>query len=87
MIRDLIFASAATTLMGTACLEAWFLVRYPDVLALVGLALSIAAGPAILWLRGTRPLVPISAVYCVLMFFVLMFIGFNLGWAKGLLEL
>jgi len=89
MIRDLILASTVTILLGTACLEAWFRVSFPgrDALALVGLALSVAAGPSILWWRGTQPFIPITAVYCVLMFFVLLLINFNLAWGKGLVDL
>lgn len=89
MIRDLVLASTVTILLGTACLEVWFRVSSAgrDALALMGIALSIAAGPSILWWRGTQPIIPISAVYCVLMLFVLLFIHFNLAWGKGLVEL
>lgn len=89
MIRDLILASTVTMLCGTACLEAWFRVSFPgrDALALLGLAVSIAAGPFILWLRGRQPIIPIAAIYSVLMFLVLLFIDFNLAWGRGLVDL
>jgi len=89
MIRSLILASTVTILLGTACLEAWFRVSFPgrDAAALAGMALSIAAGPLILWRRGTQPIIPIAAVYCVVMFLVLLLIDFNLAWSKGLVDL
>ena len=78
-----------TLLFGTAFLEVWFRVSFPgrDALALIGLALSIAAGPGILWWRGIQPLVPIVAVYCVVMFLLLLLINFNLAWSRGLVDL
>lgn len=89
MIRALLLASTVTILLGTACLEAWFRVSFPgrDALALMGLGLSIAAGQLILWRRGVQPLIPISAVYFVVMCIVLLFIDFNLAWTKGLVDL
>ena len=89
MIRSLILASTVTILAGTACTEAWFRVSFVgrDVLWLIGVVVSIAAGPVILWRRGTQPIVPIAAIYCVVMFFVLLLIDFNLAWGKGLVDL
>ncbi len=89
MITNLILASVVTILCGTVCLEMWFRVSFAgrDALALVGVALSILAGPWILWRRGTQPLIPIAAIYCVVMVIVSLFINFNLAWSKGLVDL
>jgi len=82
MLKDLVLASLITLAGGTAIMELWFRVKFPgsDYLAAIGVLVSIAAGPIVLWRRGTRPLIPIASIYCVLMFFVLLFISFDIAW-------
>lgn len=89
MIRDLGIASVVTILLGTLSFEAWSRWSFPgrDVVWLVGTVLAIAAGPLILWRRGRQPIIPIAAIYSVLMFIVLLFIAFNIAWGKGTVDL
>lgn len=89
MIADLILASVVTIVLGTLCLVGWFSASFAgrDALAMAGVALSILAGPFILWLRGTKPLIPVAAIYCVVMLIVLLFINFTLAWSKGSVDL
>lgn len=89
MLRDLVLASSVTILLGALSFEAWSRWSFPgrDVVWLMGTVLAIAAGPFILWRRGRQPIVPIAAVYSVLMFIVLLFIAFNIAWRKGMVDL
>jgi hypothetical protein len=75
-----------TLVCGTLSFESYF-AGAPDGIAAAGVLASIAAGPLILWRRGTQPLIPISAVYCILMLIVLWFVYFNLAWARGMVDL
>jgi len=84
-VKDLLLASLATLITGTICLQASF-TGVPDAVVLVGLVASVAAGPVILWYRGTQPLIPISAAYVMLISIALLFIGFDLAWRRGLVE-
>ncbi len=89
MLRDLILASAITILLGALSFEAWYRFSFPgrDAVWLLGTVIAIAVGPFILWRRGRQPIVPIAAIYSVLMFIVLLFIGFNIAWGKGMVDL
>lgn len=87
MIRDLLIAAAISIVMGTACLDLWYRIRYPDALALLGLALSIACGPYFLWRRGRQPIIPIAAIYSVVMFFVILFVYFVVAFRAGRVDL
>jgi hypothetical protein len=89
MVKDLLLAVIVTLLSGTLCLQAFARVGSAGAgtLALVGMLLSIAAGPVILWRRGTQPLIPIASIYCVVMFFVLIFVQFSIAWRLGLVDL
>src|SRR4051812_23600025 len=82
MVKDLILASVVTLLCGTAVLQASarFVFAGSEPLALIGMLMSIVAGPVILWRRGTQPLIPIASIYCVLMFFALLFVHFSIAW-------
>jgi hypothetical protein len=87
MIRDLLLASVMSLALGAGCLELWARIRYPDGLALLGIALSIACGPYFLWKRGRKPMVPITAVYSVLMFFAILIVYFAIAWRFGRVDL
>jgi hypothetical protein len=89
MLRDLILAAVVTILLGTMSFEAWSRWSFPgrDAVWLLGTVLAIAAGPWILWRRGRQPLIPVSAIYIVLMLIVLLFIAFNIAWMKGTVDL
>jgi len=89
MIKDLWLASAVTLAVGTGCLELWLRMPFPGsaIVGAFGVLVSIALGPVVLWRRGTRPLIPIASIYCVLMFFVLVFIGFDIAWRLGKVDL
>ena len=89
MIKSLLLAATVTLVLGTVCLQAWTVVTFPgrDVLALLGVAVSIAAGPFILWRRRCPSLIPISAAYCVVMFFALFWIDFMIGLRLGRVDL
>ena len=82
MIPDLVLAVIVTLASGTAFLQA----RH-DALALLGAALSIAAGPLFLWRRGRKPIIPIAAIYCVLMFFALVILNFWIAAYRGQVDL
>jgi len=86
---DLLLASLTTIVGGAAVMELWFRVKFPgnDAFAVIGVMASIAAGPLIMWRRGTKPLIPIASIYCVLMFFVLLFISFDIAWRLGKVDL
>jgi hypothetical protein len=87
MIRDLLVASVISLALGSACLELWDRVRYPDALALLGIAVAIAAGPYFLWRRGRQPIIPIAAIYSVLMFFAILSLYFVIAWRSGRVDL
>ena len=87
MIRDLFLASVLSLAIGIACLESWQSARYPDALALLGVALAIACGPYLLWRRGRQPIVPIAAIYSVLMFFAILFAYFVIEFRAGRVDL
>ena len=87
MIGDLILASVVSILLGTVCVELWARVHYPDALALLGVALSIACGPYFLWKRGRQPIIPIAAIYSVLMFFAIVIASFVVASWAGRVDL
>ena len=87
MIRDLLMASIISLALGSACLELWARARYPDVLALLGIALSIAAGPYFLWKRGRQPIIPITAIFSVVVFFAILSLYFVIAWRSGRVDL
>ncbi len=88
MARDLVLAAVVTLVCGTAFLQGWFRFEFPgrDVVAATGIVLSVAVGPLILWYRGRQPLVPVAAIYIVVMLVALLFVHFNLAWRLGLVE-
>jgi hypothetical protein len=65
----------------------WDHVRYPDALGLLGVALSIACGPYFLWRRRRGPIIPISAIFSVLMFFAIFVLAFLISWTSGRVDL
>ena len=87
MLRDLLVASALSLTLGVACLDAWYRIRYPDVLAILGFALSVAVGPYLLWLRGRQPIVPITAIYAVVMCVLIIAAYFGLAFRLGRIDL
>ena len=86
MFKDLLIAAVVTLICGTLCFDAFF-VGLPGGLTVAGMVLSIGAGPLILWRRGTQPLIPISAVYAIVMFIALSLVYFQLAWGRGLVDL
>lgn len=89
MIRDLVLASAATMLCAIVWIElsmTYFMPEH-DFVALAGVMASIALGALILWRQRIRPLIPVVAIYCVVMAVIVAFIAFQLAWRRGLVEL
>lgn len=84
MITDLAIAATITLAGGLAFFQDR---RLPNTLALLGVAVSIAAGPLILWRRGRQPLIPIASIYCVVMFFVLVLLDFVIAAYRGQVDL
>jgi hypothetical protein len=87
MLLDVVVAAAISLTLGTACLESWARVRYPGVLALLGVLFAIACGPLFLWKRGRQPIIPIAAIYSVLMFFAILFAAFVIAFRQGRVDL
>lgn len=89
MIVDLILAAFTTLVFGVAALQSrsFFVGREGDVVSLLGAAIAIAAGPIYLWRRGRQPIIPIAAVYCVVMFFVLLAADFVVAFRRGQVDL
>lgn len=87
MIKDLMLAALVTLVCGTAVLQGWAVIESYDIVAMVGVILSIAVGPLFLWLRGRRPIIPIASIYCVVMFLVLVFVDFLIAWHQGRVDL
>lgn len=89
MLRDLVLASIVTIVLGAISFEAWSRWSFPgrDVIWLLATVLSIGAGPYFLWRRGRQPIIPIAAIYSVVMFIVLLFIAFNIAWRHGTVDL
>ena len=86
---DLILAATTTLLLGTAALQSRSFVYGSggDFLTLLGAAIAIAAGPAYLRWRRRQPIIPIAAIYCVVMCFVLVAIDFILAFRRGQVDL
>jgi hypothetical protein len=87
LIIDLLVASFISLALGTACVVFWDHVRYPDALGLLGIALSIACGPYFLWKRGRQPIIPIAAIFSVVMFFAIFVLAFVVAWKSGRVDL
>jgi hypothetical protein len=89
MIRDLILAACVTVVLGTASLQGGSDLARPtrDILSMAGVVLALASGPLILWARRRQPIIPIAAIYCVVMFVVLIFINFVIAWNRGQVEM
>jgi len=89
MLRDLLVAVTVTVVLGIAVLRMWASYDFPggDLVAFIGLACAIAIGPLILLRRRREPFIPIAAVYCVVMFFVLLFLEFVISFRRGEVDL
>lgn len=89
MIKDLIIAAAITLVAGVAALQSraiWFGGSAGDSVVILCLAVAVAAGPLYLWRRGRQPIVPIAAVFCVVMLMVVFAVDFVIAARRGGLE-
>lgn len=86
---DLLIATLTTLALETAVMALWYRLPFPgsDFFAAIGVLLSIAAGPVVMWRRAVKPLIPIAAVFCVLMVVALLFISFDIAWTLGRIDL
>jgi CHASE2 domain-containing sensor protein len=90
MLFDLLLAAAATLLLGLPVFiwhdllpkGAW---EIPIVI--VSLALSLGAGVAILTRNHRSRIVPIASIYIAVMFGVMLYIAFVIGWHLGRVDL
>ena len=53
---------------------------------MAGVVLALAAGPVVLWRRKVTPLIPLFAVYCVIMPIVILFVALQIAWRYGKVE-
>jgi hypothetical protein len=87
VIRDFLLAATFTLVCGTGILEAWYRIRYPDVIAWAGVIASIGAGPYFLWRRGRHPIIPIAAIYSVVMLIAILIADFLVAAQTGRVDL
>ena len=89
MFKDLLLAAALTLGMGLSFALVPDAVRMepPTSVAYLGLIVSVLAGVVLLARRQRERLVPIAAIYVVVMTAVLMFLEFLLAWRRGLVEM
>lgn len=90
MLFDVLLAAAATLVLGLPVFlwheslpkGAWEL---PVVVA--SLALSLGVGVAILARRHRSRIIPIASIYVAVMFLVMAYVAFVIGWRLGRVDL
>lgn len=89
LLKDLGIAFTVTVVVGLCVLQAWTLWSFSGrgIIAALGVISAVAAGPILLARRGHSPIIPIASVYCVVMFFVLLFLDFVVSWYRGSVDL
>jgi len=90
MLLDLLIAAVVTLLLGLPVFlwgdqipDGWW--KPPFLVA--ALAFSMAAGIATFARKYRERIVPIASIYVVVMFAVLLYLAFAIGWSRGLVEL
>jgi hypothetical protein len=86
---DLLRASTLTLLLGTVAsfVSGLFPTQsWARLFFIVAMALSIAAGVFVLARRHRANLVPIAAIYCVVMIAALIYVAFLIAWYRGQVE-
>jgi hypothetical protein len=89
LAADLFVAATLTLILGTGALvvssflpsQSWVL---PFLIIAVGF--SIAAGIFVLARRQRSKLIPIAAIYCVVMIAALIYVAFLIAWYRGRVE-
>jgi hypothetical protein len=89
MVRDLMLAASGTLVIGVTALQGWSHATLAgrDFAAMLIVGMAIAAGPLFLASRRHQPIVPITAIYCVVMFFVVFLVDFVISAYRGQVEL
>lgn len=86
---DLAYATTVTLALGVAGIFFSDLLRtnsWRPTVSLLALICSVVAGVAVIVLRRRTNVAPIAAVFTVVMFGVLFWIGFVLDWRRGRIE-
>lgn len=89
MFKDLLLAAALTLGMGLSfALVANAVGREPSTsVAYLGLIVSVLLGVGLLARRQRERLVPLAAIYIVIMTAVLMYLEFLFAWRRGFVEM
>ena len=88
MLKSIAIASCLTLGLAALSLEIGFRAGSPesDPFMMVGIVLALAAGPVVLWKRKATPLIPLIAVYCVIMPIAILFVALQIAWRHGKVE-
>ena len=90
MLIDLLLAAAATLVLGLPVFIWQDLLpkgSWEIPIVILSLALSLGAGVGILSRHHRERLVPIAAIYVVVMFGVMLYLAFVSGWHLGRVDL